>query len=353
MFNTAKFVSLGVLLGVSVVSGVIAPFLVHRLLSVKCKSAKFQRIRGLLNCFSGGVFLSTTLLILLPEGRETMSEVSDSHFPFTELLTVGGYLLILFIENVASTVCHRKHKPKPAQEVSSSSQEANTDGKSHCSEPVENNHASFQEGNVICYSAGDETVIISAEVNNERCVTHQVKQETSTRTNSELSVSGTDNLEHVHRVTNIRDLVLLIALSIHMLFEGLGVGLVDEESKVWSLLTAVSIHRALIFFSTGLTLCENNNAVKFLVAMLYMCLVAPIGLGIGIAISSHGEGFAMMVVSAVLQSVGVGTFLYVAICEILTREFENHGDKRKIQKTFAVALGCVLLALINYFTEHE
>lgn len=348
MLNTAKFVSLGVLLGVSVVSGVILPFLVHRLLSVKCKSAKFQRIRGLLNCFSGGVFLSTTLLTLLPEGREAMSEVSDSHFPFTELLTVGGYLLILFIENVASTVCHRKHEPKSAQEVSSS-QEANT----HCSEPVENNHASYQEGNVIFYSAGGETVRGSAEVNNDRCVTHQVKQEISTRTNSELCVSGTDNHEHVHRVTNIRDLVLLIALSIHMLFDGLGVGLVDEESKVWSLLAAVSIHRVLIFFSTGLTLCENNNAVKFLVAMLYMCLVAPIGLGIGIAISSHGEGFAMMVISAVLQGVAVGTFLYVAICEILTREFENHGDKREIQKTFAVALGCVLLALINYFTEHE
>lgn len=331
MTSTAKLSSLGVLFAVSVVSGLIVPYIVYRVLSSRCQSGKFKCILGILSCFSGGVFLATTLLTLLPEAREAMEEVTTEEFPFTELLAAAGFLLILFIENVANAVFHRRQKNKSL---------SNGDTKPVAREkPLENGHSSYQDGNVVIYttSNGDNK---SSDLE----ATSNSGQESNTSDlNPEVHITDQKN--------TIRDVVLMLALSVHMVFDGLGIGLMDEDSKVWSVLVTVSIHRVLIFFSIGLTLCSTNTKLRFIVSMVYMSLVSVLGLGIGIAVTSQGESKAVALVSAVLQGIAVGTFLYVAICEILVKEFESFPSKHRVHKTFAVCVGCALLATVIYVTD--
>lgn len=336
MLDTAKFTSLGVLFAVSLVSGLILPYFVYRILSSRCQSGKFKSVLGVLNCFAGGVFLCTTLLTLLPEAREAMENVTSIDFPLTELLTAGGFLLILIIENVANSAYqnHQKKKSKPTLKATNTTATNVTSNGS-----LQNNDMSYQEGNVVVYNCSNDDVRVSDHTSGG-C---------HPGAGQETPGYASEHHEHFHGLTNIRDLVLMIALSIHMVFDGLGIGLLDEESKVWSVLIAVSIHRVPIFFSTGLTICSSNTTRKFVIAMVYMALVSAVGLGIGIAISSQGEGLAVSILSAVLQGLAVGTFLYVAICEILTREFEHATARQRIHKVFAVCLGCMLLAVISYF----
>ncbi|KAH3734905.1 hypothetical protein DPMN_041356 [Dreissena polymorpha] len=125
-------------------------------------------------------------------------------------------------------------------------------------------------------------------------------------------------------ITNLHSIVLLVALSIHMVFDGLKLGLLQRDEDVWSVLSSLSLHKILIYFSMGITLCESTSTFKFIAAMIYMSLVSPIGIGIGIIVTSNGETVFMATVSAVLQSIAVGTFLYVAIFKILMKEFKPH-----------------------------
>ena len=331
MLKTAKFVSLGVLCLVALVCGLVAPYFVYRLLSKRCQSGKFKSILGVLNCFSGGVFLSTTLLTMLPEAREAMEEVSTIEFPLTELLTVGGFLLILLIENVVHAIFRRRRlKNTKSQTYNVHQTQINTiNGNGVINE-------AYQEGKAVVYSSGTDDVKVRTLP-----VKNLAKEDSSPQC--------MDDGGHVQGLSSIRDVVLMGALSIHTLFDGLGLGLMDEETKVWSVLIAISIHRVLIFFSTGLTICSNNSVLKFVCAMVYLTVMSTAGLAIGIAISSQGESVEVEILSAVLQGIAVGTFLYVAICEILTPEFENPLDKYRIHKVVSVCAGSGLLAVISYF----
>lgn len=63
-------------------------------------------IFSLVSCFGGGVFLGTCLLDLLPDSFECMEKAfayleSDVKFPWAPFCICGGFLLVLFIEQVS------------------------------------------------------------------------------------------------------------------------------------------------------------------------------------------------------------------------------------------------------------
>jgi zinc transporter 1/2/3 len=57
---------------------------------------------GVANSFAGGIFLAIALIHLLPEGTEAMNEGcgGDCGYPFSFLIGLMGYILILMIEKV-------------------------------------------------------------------------------------------------------------------------------------------------------------------------------------------------------------------------------------------------------------
>lgn len=332
--DKAKYISLGVLVGASLVSGLILPWIVYRVLYSQCELGKFRTVLGVMNAFAGGVFLCTTLLTLLPEAREAMEGVTELEYPLTELLAAGGFLLILITENIAHSM-YQKQTQKTKSKPSKDANEAAPNGTANGS--VENSCTSYQEGNVIVYTCSNEEVRVSGNAAPSSTV--------------QESTGDMSEHQHVHGLKSIRDIVLMVALSIHMIFDGLGIGLLDKESKVWSVLVAVCIHRVLIFFSMGLTICSSNTTVKFIGAMVYMAVMSALGLGIGIAVSSQEGNPAVGIASAVLQGIAVGTFLHVTVCEILIPEFEHSKRRQRIPKVFAVCLGCALLAVVLYFAE--
>ena len=348
MVSTAKLSSLGILFIVSCVSGLALPYIILRILERKCQNSKvFKAVIGVLNCFSGGVFISTSLLTLLPEGRETVEKAYDAMghdlmYPVTELLLGFGFILILIVESMTISCYQQKHKKR-----SKDSGEHHINMKAgadvHTSNDTDVDKRTSGD-NYVSYQNGHVTICQGAEEIQE--ITHEPPE---TEIKDDANPPSHCHLENIYGegMSNLHSIVLLLALSIHMIFDGLSLGLLSDENKVWSLLMALSIHKFLIFFSTGITICENTTTVKFIIAMIYMSLVSPLGAGLGILLTSHSSDVSLTIISAFLQAVAVGTFIYVALFEILLKEFTD-GENMRITRAISTLFGYSVFAGMKY-----
>jgi len=103
--------------------------------------------------------------------------------------------------------------------------------------------------------------------------------------------------------TAIRDLITILGLSFHAVFEGLAVGLEEEESEVWQLFGAVAAHKFVISFCFGMELVNGRTpALLHTIYITVFALVSPLGIGIGLAVSegaTEERGYELS--TAVLQ----------------------------------------------------
>ncbi|XP_060600439.1 zinc transporter ZIP3-like [Ruditapes philippinarum] len=324
MLNTAKFGALGTIFLISCLCGFALPYCVIKVLQKRYNKSTntVNNVLSVLNCFSGGVFFSTSILVLLPEAREQIQSAEikfndDENYPASELILGIGFLLILIIENV-TIACHRRHTR------------------------VNDNQYRFEAKKPIQNGGSGHMMVTSISMTSMELKDN--KDASSTLSESRTDENNADGQFFGQDMTNLRNMILLMAFSIHMVFDGLELGLLHDENKVWSILLALSIHKVLIFFSIGLKMCETTSFVKFAIAMVYLAAVSPIGVGIGIALSLEGESLATNRASAVLQSFAVGTFIYVALFEILLKEFlPNEGNR--LLKCSATVLGFALFAM--------
>ncbi|XP_054858914.1 zinc transporter ZIP1-like [Eublepharis macularius] len=240
------------------------------------------RWRSLLSGAAGGVFLATCLLDVVPDSlehlREELSRQSFSlDFPMPELILALGFLLVLVIEHVALD----------------------------CSEPQ-----------------GDEaTPLLSACPAQHHSEEAGLEQQASQRPSR----------------SSFRYLVLMLALSLHSVFEGLAVGLQDSESKVLQLAGAILLHKSIVAASLGLLLLQSRLPLLWLAAALgTFVLMSPLGVGLGMAVT-HSSGMGSTTTRSILEGVAAGTFMYITFLEILPQELSS-SDSR-LPKVLTVLLG--------------
>merc|ERR1719347_802150 len=89
-------------------------------------------------------------------------------------------------------------------------------------------------------------------------------------------------------LTSLRSFLMVLALSIHSIFEGMAIGLEETEGGVWKLFLAVSIHSTAIVFCIGTEMIALNTKTSLIVIyMVVLSLVTPIGVIIGIIVTEH------------------------------------------------------------------
>ncbi|WAR14773.1 S39A3-like protein [Mya arenaria] len=327
--ETGKISGIFILFGLSFLSGTLSILTVKCLISKFGSSSKLKRAISLLNCFSGGVFFATSILDLLPEARESMEEAIKhydfhTHYPLSELLLCIGFFLILTVEHFAHMFCAPRNKVEHLKEKKG---EDVNDLKSVSKENPTSNRK--KDGFML---PAKETTIHSPS--------------TKEAIHSALETSVDDPAR-----SKLRGIVLLIALSLHMIFDGLALGLLDKESKVWQLLAALALHKCLVFFTIGLQSLEILASVKkAILVVAALALVSPVGVLIGEFINNAGEEVSRDTASAILQGIATGTFLFVTFFEILQRELGSHDPD--LMKIVMTVLGFILIALIRLL-EHE
>ena len=60
----------------------------------------------------------------------------------------------------------------------------------------------------------------------------------------------------------LRSLSLLLAISVHSVFEGLAIGLQDNSAQLLSIFLAVMAHKAVMAFSLGLNLAQSSLSTR-------------------------------------------------------------------------------------------
>jgi len=99
-------------------------------------------------------------------------------------------------------------------------------------------------------------------------------------------------------------------------------------------------------FTAGLRFIETLPKVRTtLVYIFIFSLTAPVGIAIGLAVSESGtSGLVKDIVSAALQGVATGTFIYVTFFEVLLEEMTK---RQSIAKVFAVIVGFTCIAALS------
>ena len=93
-----------------------------------------------------------------------------------------------------------------------------------------------------------------------------------------------------HYQATLRGFLVVLAISLHAVFEGIAMGLTNSISSVWFLLFAISCHKYVISFCISLQFITSG--VRPLISVIYVAtfsFISPIGAAIGIALSETGD----------------------------------------------------------------
>ncbi|ELP93401.1 zinc transporter, putative [Entamoeba invadens IP1] len=131
-------------------------------------------------------------------------------------------------------------------------------------------------------------------------------------------------------------ITLIFALSIHSFFEGLGLGVSTSPTAIF---IAIAGHKwADSGFTVIFLMSKIQNLLIISIIILIFSTFTPIGSLVGVLIVElMGESPVSSLIQGLLICLAAGTFLYVAIVEILAEQFEN-GKYKYIKFTLAVIL---------------
>ncbi|VDH92454.1 zinc transporter ZIP1-like [Mytilus galloprovincialis] len=323
------------------------------------KKKMFDYMISTMKCFSGGIFLGTCFLHLIPETRIKVGEVmmqirSDSSYPVAELLTMAGFFGVIFTEHAIRALYKKVRRLTNRQNDWNSNEILPTFG---CGSNYRESQSEFD-----CHSVNtgvqDETLKLEhasdVHEDNQDIIHDTLTMEIEPaplqdmevkRVVSEFSREGGDTSKG-----QIRSVLFITALSFHGVFEGMALGLQSLESNVWVLCFAITIHRGILAFGMGLQHMQNEERHSTIVfSISSFAVIAALGIIIGIAISTGAQLYTdVNVPNAILQSLATGTLFYIIFFDILYKEMTGNKDVKKISCTF---VGFSVMAIVFAVTR--
>jgi len=99
------------------------------------------------------------------------------------------------------------------------------------------------------------------------------------RSMENIASSGDDEIGSYHAM---RSIILILALSLHHLFEGISLGLQRSVAGAFTLLIALLCHETIISFSLGLQFVKCSYTMRQHYITAFACsIIEPIGVAVG------------------------------------------------------------------------
>ena len=135
--------------------------------------------------------------------------------------------------------------------------------------------------------------------------------------------------------------ILMLALSVHSIFEGLALGMGKDMTSTVDMVIAICIHKGAAGTSLGISLVKTfpDNFRLCRQMILIFALATPVGVGIGMAVVNAGD-----IYNVVFSSLAAGSFLYIACSEVIIEEFSIPGNR--YWKLLAFFLGATTITLL-------
>ncbi|KAK6188496.1 hypothetical protein SNE40_004659 [Patella caerulea] len=312
-----------------------------------------------LRCFSGGLFLATCFLHLVPDTIAKVEAVmrnlgSRSTFAVAELLIMAGFYAVVFVEQIIQLLYVRALTYEDSEEKTNQCDKNNlNNSEDHFN--INSNHLSdtFDGVSLNSLPLPNHTDHVLEDMDKIEVIPETVDYEIESTPLQELEVKKVVSELSKGDVTNgghYRSIIYLMALAFHGIFEGMTLGLQSVENHVWSLCFAISVHRCVLAFKLGMDLCSTNEkqGTSFLCVGTFT-LISAVGIVIGTVISSGAMLYDdVSVPDAILQSLATGTIIYIIFFDILFKDLEGQGDLKRISCSF---VGFTLMAIIFAITQ--
>lgn len=126
--------------------------------------------------------------------------------------------------------------------------------------------------------------------------------------------------KHMHG-SLLASIILLLALSVHSIFEGLAIGVSPDMANVMSTAAAVLTHKAFAGYALGSSMVASQmKDGHFLVLVFVFSSCSILGILLGMLFEELANGSNVDIITGVIQAMVAGTFLYVSIVEIGMKE---------------------------------
>jgi zinc transporter 1/2/3 len=143
--------------------------------------------------------------------------------------------------------------------------------------------------------------------------------------------------------------VLMIVLSVHSLITGIALGTEGRIAQAAVILIAVMAHKGTAAFALTVSLIRGSASQQRLIGMVTLfSLMTPIGILLGIGFMKVLSGNAEQVFEAGFDGLAAGTFLYVALLDILQEEFAK--QLHRPLKFALVFAGLAVMAIVAIWT---
>lgn len=130
---------------------------------------------------------------------------------------------------------------------------------------------------------------------------------------------------HSHDVVNpysVMGFFLLIALSIHSFVAGLALGVQPTLQETTPVFVAIITHKWVEAFALGASLVKTGiSSIKVIVIAIAYSTVTPLAIIVGAISETFLSGIYGLVFTAIITGLSSGTFIYIALVDILVDEF--------------------------------
>jgi len=245
---------------------------------------------------AGGVLLAAALVHLLPDAQKALEKTSlelkqifintaDEGFPTAS--TLAG-LMFLFLMLIEAQVQHMSLSLEEAAE----GHYCGADHGHFCG-------ADAMKDALSNLKAGQREPLIKAERS------EMVEEAVAAR-----------------RIVSAR--VLVLALAIHSLLEGISIGVLNHTATFLSIFLAVGAHKGLAGFAMGTKLMQSANRNEFWRSIILFGLCTPFGIILGSTALGNVTGTGV----GCCLSLAAGTFLYISIPELLLPAIQSSRNWR-------------------------
>jgi len=180
---------------------------------------------------------------------------------------------------------------------------------------------------------------------------HQTTDEEPLQNSRDRDRNGESGFKKSSIVTPV---LLMIALSIHSVLEGVVLGIQDSEASTLSLMIAILTHKPVETLFLGIIMAkEGVNLSTHIVLVTILSIVTPTGICIGLALD-HLTDLSDEIIAS-FSAIAAGTFLYISTNEIISEEF--HGATSASQRvikfvSLLAGLGFIMAIRIGVSDDH-
>lgn len=141
--------------------------------------------------------------------------------------------------------------------------------------------------------------------------------------------------------------VLTLVLSVHSIIAGIALGSEKAMGMAVVILIAVLAHKGSAAFALGVSLFRGGvPKTRSMAIVAFFSFMTPLGIVIGAVMTALMTGTSEQVVTCVFDALAAGTFLYVAVIDIIEEEFSRPEYRRLKFNLLVAGLGCMALLAV-------